>query len=51
MELAYTSDLKSDARFGLMGSSPIGATIVSPLFSGEVTFAFVRMPPIKLNES
>ena len=27
VELAYTRDLKSLARIGLMGSSPIGATI------------------------
>ena len=26
VELAYTSDLKSDARTGLAGSSPAGAT-------------------------
>ena len=31
MELAYTRDLKSLARNGLMGSSPIGATIPLPL--------------------
>ncbi len=31
VELAYTSDLKSDARFGLAGSSPAGATKYSGL--------------------
>ena len=32
VELAYTRDLKSLARIGLMGSSPIGATIfLSPV--------------------
>jgi len=28
VELAYTSDLKSDARNGFAGSSPAGATTI-----------------------
>jgi hypothetical protein len=35
--MVYTLDLKSDARIGLMGSIPIGATICSSLFSGGVS--------------